>query len=276
MLRCVRAPARRTMCGTSRPTKPTRPAALTVPAASRAPRHVHGDRHARYINAQARCRVVSERQDVDGAAECHQHAHAHRDEYREHAHLAPARVARGAHHPPECSAYGGCVGIGERHHDDCVRECTHHHTRHQHHACIATPARSASHDQCERNGHERASKSGRGHHHARRVQRYREHRAHRRAPRHAKQVRFREPVACCSLERRAGSCQARAHERGKEHARQPQRAHHGHRHWRTGSHEAINHLTRAEPDGAQHDAGEHCGHEKQHEQEPTSACHVRT
>ena len=122
---------------------------------------------------------------------------------------------------------------------------------------IAAPARRARDEQRERHGAERAGER---------------RRAERAAPGACSATAITAPTAAPpdtpsrygsasalrvrALQRGAGGAEPRAHERGEQHARQPQLAHDGDRHRSAGAQQAVQHVGRREAQRAEHDAGD--------------------
>ena len=205
---------------------PTSPAAATVPAASSAAAtYTVSDTRATRTPRPAAVSSPSASTSMR-AREGEQHTDADRDVHREHAHLRPARVADGAHHPPQRAAHDVVLRVRERHHDRGVGERADHDAGHEHHARIALPARRARDEQRERDRAERAGEPRERYDRGGCMKRDGEHRAHRRAAGDAEQVRLGEPVSRRALQRGAGCAKPGADERGEHDARQAQRAHH--------------------------------------------------
>ena len=126
--------------------KPTRPAARDGAGGEQRRGDVDGERDARDAHAESGRGVLAEGEHVDRAREREQHDDAERDVPARESHLRPARVADGAHHPPERAAHDVVLRIRQRDHDRRVGERADDDAGHEDDARVAVSAGGARDD----------------------------------------------------------------------------------------------------------------------------------
>jgi hypothetical protein len=200
------------MCGTTRPTNPTSPAAATVAGREERRDEKHASNRGIHLEPQTRRGFFAECEHIDLATERDERTAPDQEVAEQHGNLRPGGLAHRTHHPPERVTDRIRLGIGEHHHDGRVGERADDDARHQQHPRIAARAGGVRHDERGEHRDDGSDKRRERQQRAGDAGRLRQDGSYRRATRHAEQIRLGERIPHRPLEGRPGHAEPHADE----------------------------------------------------------------